>query len=145
MDARTCHECGKVLERGVRPVPFTYKGHSITVDQPGWYCACGEGVLSPKDCDATEVTLDAFRDQVDGILSAEEVRRIRKKLRLPQKRAGLVLGGGLSAFGKYETRAGKPSQAMSNLLRLLDRDPARLGEILVNEDSGRDGGCGDLR
>jgi len=137
MAEQVCHECGKEMARGVQAIPFAYKGHSITVDQPGWYCACGEGVLTSEDCAATEAQLDAFRDQVDGILSAEEVRRIRKKLNLPQKRAGLVLGGGLSAFGKYETRAGKPSQAMSNLLRLLDRDPTRLHEITVAEEQER--------
>jgi HTH-type transcriptional regulator/antitoxin MqsA len=117
------------MERGTRPVPFIYKGHTLTLDQPGWYCACGEGIHSPEDCDATDEALEQSRDLVDGILPPEEVRRIRKKLKLAQKKAGLILGGGASAFQKYETRAGKPSLAMSNLLRLLDHDPNRLGEI----------------
>ena len=62
-----------------------------------------------------------------------EVRRIRKRLGLQQKQAGVVLGGGASAFGKYERKDGKPSLAMSNLLRLLDKDPSRLQEIAPEE------------
>lgn len=134
MADQMCHECGRPMERGSRPVPFTYKGHTVTLDQPGWFCACGAGLHSPEDCQATDATLEQFRDRIDGILPPEEVRRIRKKLQLPQKRAGIVLGGGASAFQKYETRSGKPSLAMSNLLRLLDHDPGRLGEIGKDDD-----------
>lgn len=133
MADRMCHECGQPMERATRPVPFIYKGRTLTLDQPGWYCACGEGVHSPEDCEATDAALEQFRDRVDGILPPEEVRRIRKKLKLPQKKAGLLLGGGASAFLKYETRTGKPSLAMSNLLRLLDHDPGRLGEIVTDD------------
>jgi HTH-type transcriptional regulator / antitoxin MqsA len=130
----TCHECGAEMVRDIRPLEFTYKGRSLTVQQPGWYCACGEGVLTPEDSAATQAEYVAFRDQVDGILSPVEVRRIRKRLGLQQKRAGVVLGGGVSAFGKYERKDGKPSLAMSNLLRLLDKDPERLQEIMPQDN-----------
>lgn len=131
----TCHECGKDMVRDVRPMDLTYKGHTLTVQQPGWYCACGEGVLTAEDSAATQPAYMAWRDQIDAeaeaenLLPPEEVKRIRKKLHLAQRRAGELLGGGPSAFGKYERRNGKPSLAMSNLLRLLDRDPERLKEI----------------
>lgn len=35
--AMTSPETGEPLARGVRPFTVTYKGHSITVDLPGWY------------------------------------------------------------------------------------------------------------
>ncbi len=131
MSEITCHECGTMMERGIRPIAFTYKGHTITVDQPGWYCtACDEGLLMPEDCRATEAVREAWHDRIDGILPPAEVKRIRKKLDLRQKQAGVVLGGGASAFHKYESGVGKPSLAISNLLRLLDHDPGRLREIL---------------
>lgn len=129
-EARICHECGASMIRDVRPLDFTYKGHTITVDQPGWFCSCGEGLHSPEDFQATDGVFEAFRDKVDGILSPAEVKRIRTKLELRQKQAGIVLGGGSSAFRKYESGVGKPSQAISNLLRLLDHDPSRLREIM---------------
>ncbi|CDK99640.1 putative DNA-binding transcriptional regulator [Magnetospirillum gryphiswaldense MSR-1 v2] len=133
MTMATCHECGAEMVRDIRPMEFTYKGHTLTVQQPGWYCACGEGVLTPEDSAVTQAEYVAFRDQVDGILPPAEVRRIRKRLGLQQKQAGVVLGGGASAFGKYERKDGKPSLAMSNLLRLLDKDPSRLQEIAPEE------------
>jgi HTH-type transcriptional regulator/antitoxin MqsA len=53
----------------------------------------------------------------------------REKLRLSQRRAGEVLGGGPRAFQKYESGKQAVSVPMSNLLRLLARDPSRLREI----------------
>lgn len=136
-----CHECGKDMVRGVRPMELTYKGQTLTVQQPGWYCACGEGVLTAEDSATTQPAYVAWRDQIDAeaenLLPPEEVKRIRKKLHLAQRRAGVVLGGGPSAFGKYERRDGKPSLAMSNLLRLLDRDPERLKEIIPAAEQQR--------
>jgi HTH-type transcriptional regulator/antitoxin MqsA len=29
-----CHGCGKEMVRDVRPHELTYKGHSVTIDQP---------------------------------------------------------------------------------------------------------------
>ena len=55
--------------------------------------------------------------------------QVREKLRLSQGRAGEVLGGGPRAFQKYESGKQAVSVPMSNLLRLLARDPSRLREI----------------
>ncbi|TAM48231.1 MAG: YgiT-type zinc finger protein [Gammaproteobacteria bacterium] len=50
-----CPVCGKgQLKREARLVPFSYRGATVEVDQPGDWCdACGEGVLSPADLAAT--------------------------------------------------------------------------------------------
>lgn len=50
-----CPNCGKgQLKRETRLVPFTYRGATIDVKQPGEWCqACGEGVLSADDMAAT--------------------------------------------------------------------------------------------
>ncbi len=64
-----------------------------------------------------------------GAALIEEAARIRKKLQLSQRRAGMILGGGENAFQKYEAGKELPTRAMSNLLRLLDNDPARLREL----------------
>src|SRR3546814_14035270 len=92
---RTCPETGKRLVRGVRPVEFSYKGRTIILDQPGWY-AEDDGPESLHDGDdilATEEAFQTFKAAVDGILPAKEIRRIRKRLRLSQLRAGGLLGG----------------------------------------------------
>jgi HTH-type transcriptional regulator / antitoxin MqsA len=126
----TCHECGSVMVRDTRPMTFTYKGKSVEIDQPGLYCSgCGESLLSIEDAQATEAAFLAFKADVDGILPAEEIVRIRKKLKLSQTKAGTLLGGGPRAFQKYESHKDTPAKAMSNLLRLLDNDPSRLTEL----------------
>jgi len=69
------------------------------------------------------------RAQVDDVLSPAEVVEIRKRLGISQRRAGEVLGGGPRAFQKYEKGTAAVSAPMSNLLRLLSKDPTRLKEL----------------
>jgi HTH-type transcriptional regulator/antitoxin MqsA len=118
------------MARGTRVQEFEYKGHTIELKQPGWYCgSCGEAVFSGDDMAATEPEFMEFKARVDGVLTADEVRRIRTRLGLSQRRAGEVLGGGPRAFYKYEHGAVVVSRPMSHLLRLLDRDPSRIDEL----------------
>ena len=125
-----CHECGGAMVREVRPMEYTYHGEAITLKQPGFYCRkCGEGVLTGPDIQATEAAFVAFKARVDGVLAAVEIARIRKRLRLSQRQAGELLGGGVRAFQKYERGTSMASVAMSNLLRLLDKDPSRLADL----------------
>ena len=45
-----CPKTGDRMHRGVRPVTFTFKDQSETVDMPGWYCRkCAEGIHTGKD------------------------------------------------------------------------------------------------
>ena len=126
----TCHECGGEMVRDERPVEYEYHGQSFTLNQPGLYCReCGEGVLTGADIQATEPAFAAFKARVDGVLSADDIARIRKRLRLSQRQAGELLGGGVRAFQKYEKGTSMASVAMSNLLRLLDKDPSRLADL----------------
>jgi HTH-type transcriptional regulator/antitoxin MqsA len=64
------------------------------------------------------------------------VASIRERLKLSQRRAGELLGGGPRAFQKYESGEQQVSVPMANLLRLLDKDPRRLAD-LVPESSER--------
>jgi HTH-type transcriptional regulator/antitoxin MqsA len=50
-------------------------------------------------------------------------------LGLSQRKASELLGGGPRAFQKYESGTQALSVAMSHLLRLLAKDPARLREL----------------
>jgi len=134
-----CHECGAVMVRDVRPGDVTYKGHVARIDQPGWYCqGCHEIVLDGPDSAVTEQAFVELKVEVDGILPPGEVTRIRRKLGLSQRRAGAVLGGGPRSFQKYESGTDWVTRSMANLLRLLDRDPNRLAE-LVAANEGRTG------
>jgi HTH-type transcriptional regulator / antitoxin MqsA len=134
-EARRCPGCGGRMKRGTRKVPLTYRGQTITVDQPGLYCgACGESMISGVDMKATEAAYLEFKARVDGVLSPREVARIREKLGLSQRRASEILGGGVRSFQKYESGKTMLSDAMSNLLRVLDAQP-RLVRVLASEAS----------
>ena len=61
-----CPKCGGEMNRETRLVPYTYKKQTIEVEQPGEWCTCGEGVLTPTDVKETEKTLHDFRARVDG-------------------------------------------------------------------------------
>lgn len=55
-----------------------------------------------------------------------EIRVIRERLGLSQVQAGELIGGGPSAFAKYEAGAVKPAASVVNLLRVLEANPATI-------------------
>ena len=132
----TCHACGSGMTRDVRPDTVTYKGQSTRIEQPGWYCRkCDEVVLDGPDSAVTERAFVHLKAEVDGILTPQEVARIREKLGLSQRKAGALLGGGPRSFQKYESGTDWVTRSMANLLRLLDRDPSRLGELVAAREA----------
>jgi HTH-type transcriptional regulator/antitoxin MqsA len=107
-----------------------YKGYTTKLRTKGWWCgSCGEGILDAAALKASERVFLTLKAAVDGLLCPDEVAMIRKRLRLSQRRAGDLLGGGPRAFQKYESGQVMVSAAMSNLLRLLNNDPNRLSEL----------------
>ncbi len=122
-----CPETGAPMRRDVRPMTLTYKGESITFDMPGWYCdQSEESIHIGEDMKISDRMLNRLKARSEGLLEPEEIRRIRKKLRLTQEAAGLVIGGGPRAFQKYESGDLLPSRAISSALVLLDHDPKAL-------------------
>ncbi len=98
-------ETGEKLTRGVRPFAVAYQGHQRMVDLPGWYPAGrdGEGIVSGDDMEAVDQALLELKAEVQGVLKPDEVRAIRLRLKLSQRKAGELLGGGPRAFQKYES------------------------------------------
>jgi len=129
---KKCPVCkkGTLLRKKIKET-YTYKGQSIDVEQPAEWCDnCGEGILSGADIKATEKILHDFRANIDGFLMSDEVRRIRKKLGLTQHQAAAICGGGPNAFSRYERGETLQMRATDNLLRLLDKHPELLGELM---------------
>lgn len=124
-----CPACNKgTLSRKAIPQVFTYKGKSITLNQPGLWCsACHEGILNGRDIAKTERAFDRFKAKVDGLLRPEEIRHIRKDvLKISQQEAGKLFGGGKNGFSRYERGETKPLPAVSNLLKMFERHPEDL-------------------
>jgi HTH-type transcriptional regulator / antitoxin MqsA len=128
--APICPETGKRMVRDTRPMELSYKGQSITIDMPGWYCnESGESVHTDEDLKVSDAALKELRLQVEHLLKPEEVKRIRTKIGLTQREAGTLLGGGPNAFQKYEKDTVTLSKPMSNLLRVLERHPEEVEEL----------------
>lgn len=69
----------------------------------------------------------------DDALAPDEIRAIRERLGLTQLEAGELLGGGPSAFTKYEAGTVKPAAAVNNLLRLLKANPDMIATLRGGE------------
>jgi HTH-type transcriptional regulator/antitoxin MqsA len=118
------------MTRETRKEPVSYKQHEALVSVRGDFCdACGEAVFEGPALQARERAFLELRAQVEGVLGPREVLAIREKLKLSQRQAGQLLGGGPRAFQKYESGEQQVSVPMANLLRLLARDPRRLKEL----------------
>ena|SRR3990172_1239295 len=126
-----CPECGGRAVFETRADRVEYKGHKAKVKVPGYWCEnCGEAVLDGDALEKRERAFLELRAGVEGVLGPKEVAAIRERLKLSQRRAGEILGGGPRAFQKYESGEQQVSTPMANLLRLLAKDPHRLDELL---------------
>lgn len=130
MSNPVCPETGVPMTRGVRPITLTYKDQSLTFDMPGWYCdQSEESIHTGEDMKVSDRMLNLLKARSEGLLEPDQIRRIRKKLRLSQESAGTLIGGGPRAFQKYESGALLPSRAICSALLLLDHDPESLSLI----------------
>lgn len=130
MNERISPLTGKILKRDVRPMDVRYKQLSTRIDMPGWYGEDeSDAIHSSDDMKVSDRALYTLEARAEGLHEPNDIRRIRKKLGLTQKRASEIIGGGPNAFQKYEAGDVVVSRAMSNLLRLLDRQPELLKVI----------------
>jgi HTH-type transcriptional regulator / antitoxin MqsA len=116
---------------------FTDETHTVTFRDletqveglSGYRCgACGEIEFDPESAQryakaGDDLVLEA------RIAVGQELRRIRKKLRLSQIEASELTGGGHNAFSRYETGKVYPTAAIVNLFRILDRHPEVVEEL----------------
>jgi len=113
-----------------RPDEIEYQGQKRVLRTLGWWCSqCGEAILTGEVLRAREKSFLELKAEVDGVLGPSEVAEVRTALGLTQRKAGQLLGGGPRAFQKYEAGTQAVSVPMSNLLRLLARDPSRIREL----------------
>ncbi|HGL6718705.1 type II toxin-antitoxin system MqsA family antitoxin [Burkholderia contaminans] len=128
-----CPACGAAkLVRGTRDIPYTYKGRSTVVrDITGDFCpACGESVLDLDEATRLGEAITEFNKQVNATLvDPKYIAKVRKKLKLDQREAAELFGGGVNAFSRYETGKTNPPLALVKLLKLLDRHPDLLAEV----------------
>ncbi|MDY0072451.1 MAG: type II toxin-antitoxin system MqsA family antitoxin [Thauera sp.] len=128
-----CPVCGEAeLIHDTRDVPYTYKGEStiipaVTAD----FCpACNESIADIAETERVMREMQAFNKQVNAaIVDLEFIANVRKKLRLGQREAAELFGGGVNAFSRYENGKTKPPLSLVKLFKLLDRHPELLDEL----------------
>jgi HTH-type transcriptional regulator / antitoxin MqsA len=128
-----CPACGAAsLESDTRDLPYVYKGEATVIAAvSGDYCAiCGECVVSADQSALVSDAMLAFNKRVNGsMVDPAFIVSVRKKLKLDQREAAEVFGGGVNAFSRYENGKTKPPVALVKLLKVLDRHPEQLMEI----------------
>lgn len=132
MKTPSCPSCGykEMKHETNRSEVVTVAGRTeVVTGLSGWFCPkCGDGWLDDESsCRyglAGDELIRQHREQISN-----DVRRIRRKLRLTQKQAADLFGGGVNAFSRYERGEVEPGLSTMNLLRLLDRHPNLLEEL----------------
>jgi HTH-type transcriptional regulator/antitoxin MqsA len=128
-----CPACGDArLVRDTRDMPYTYKGESTTIPAvTGDFCpACGEAVLDAGESARTSALMLEFNKEVNAsIVDPAFIASVRKKLKLDQREAAEIFGGGVNAFSRYENGKTKPPLALVKLLKVLDSHSELLDEV----------------
>jgi HTH-type transcriptional regulator/antitoxin MqsA len=115
-----CDECGcSDFEIRIEPDKSLRNGQVYTVDVEYSVCRqCGDIVVFPEQIKRNDCLVrDAWR-KIDGLLTAQEIVALRKKLGLTQQEAAKIFGGGVNAFSKYERSEVIQSVAMDKLMRV---------------------------
>jgi HTH-type transcriptional regulator/antitoxin MqsA len=128
-----CPVCGAAeLIHDTRDMPYTYKGETTLIQAvTGDYCpACAESLLDVEETDRVMKEMREFSKQVNAaIVDPQFIAGVRKKLKLDQREAAELFGGGVNAFSRYENGKTKPPLALVKLLKVLDRHPDLLNEV----------------
>jgi HTH-type transcriptional regulator/antitoxin MqsA len=133
---RYCLQCddGTALEFGARDVSSNVDGEPFFVPQlRGWHCPVCSEIEFAQDDDSALRYSDALEaaGAKAGERRAKEVRATRKKLKMSQAEAGRLFGGGMTGFSGYERGKTQPHKSTVLLLRLLDRHPELLRELVA--------------
>ncbi|WP_123070096.1 type II toxin-antitoxin system MqsA family antitoxin [Massilia aurea] len=130
-----CENCGtSELMHDVRDVPYTYKGETTILPLvEGEFCpSCDESILGPAESRRTMDLMLAFNKQVNAAaVDPQFIVSVRKRLSLDQRQAGEIFGGGINAFSRYENGKTKPPLATVKLLKILDKHPELLAEVIA--------------
>ncbi len=138
MEDQKCPICGgAALKKKIINETFEYKGQSTTFPNYVTYVctACGEAIVDNVTLKESGKKLKDFQRQVDGLLTGQQIKAIRKKLGLSQEQLADIIGGGLKSVARYESGQVCQSKGMDNLLRILDAYPHTLKVIQKSEQT----------
>ncbi|MGR2680058.1 type II TA system antitoxin MqsA family protein [Chromobacterium haemolyticum] len=125
-----CEAAEMVLE--TKDVTVSYKHLSAVVPAvTGWHCPhCGE--IEFTDEASSRRHMDALQELAQRQRAETRffVKATRQKLKLTQAAAAKIFGGGVNAFSEYERGVTQPPVATIKLLKVLDKHPDLLREVV---------------
>jgi putative zinc finger/helix-turn-helix YgiT family protein len=125
MSDELCLLCGEsaVRERTV-PFAFDHGGKKLTIMDRQMVCErCGNISYVGRQISDHELEVARSIREADGLLSAEELRRIRCKYRLRQTDMEQMLSIGPKTWTRWERGKVPQSKAADKLIRLIAEDP----------------------
>lgn len=127
-----CLNCEQAdMQLQAKDITLSFDGLSLSLAQVrGWHCpVCGEIEFADKDsAERYDVALETLHAQAQS-RDASALALARKRLKLTQKQAAELTGGGHNAFSRYERGEVAPMRAVVNLFKLLDKHPELLREL----------------
>ena len=104
---------------------YHYKGQPFTLSDIQYSVCrkCEFEVVLPQQTRRNEARVRDEHRRIDGLLTGQEIKAIRKRLCLSQAQAAELMGGGANAFSKYERGEVMQSVAMNQLLLVLAAMP----------------------
>jgi HTH-type transcriptional regulator / antitoxin MqsA len=131
--SKFCLQCddGTKLKLETKDVTVEARGESCVVHKvSGWHCSkCGDIEFADNDSsDRVWNAIEALGAKAKA-RDAALLAHARKRLKLTQKQAAELTGGGHNAFSRYERGEAVPMRAVVNLFKLLDKHPELVKEL----------------
>lgn len=123
--AETCVECGQAA-LAIRVVPFTVihgNKDGVIKDERTVCGHCGTVSYVGEQASRHELAVAAKIREMDGLLSAEDLRRIRLKYGFRQTDMEAMLSVGPKTWTRWERGKVPQSKAADTLIRVLAADP----------------------
>ena len=132
-----CPVCGAAeLVHETRDVPYVYKGEKtmIAAVEADWCDACGESLTEPDESARVMDAMMKARQRINTKAGNPQlIKHVRKQLKLTQRQAAEIFGGGPNAFSRYEKGDTEAPTSLVKLFQLLQRHPELAEEVTQAE------------
>ena len=120
------------LTAASRTEPLRYKNRVLHVH--GYLVsncdACGASLVLTAQMKVNQRLMADAERRADGLLTSDEIKKVRELLNLNRGQASKVFGGGPNAFSKYERGEIHPSEAVNKLMVLVRDVPEARKKLL---------------
>jgi putative zinc finger/helix-turn-helix YgiT family protein len=128
LPADACPACGVMMREKVGPLRLPVNGEEVTVPDAGHLVCprCREVVLRLDESRRLRERAIAIYREKYGLLSADEIRSLRRRFGLTQGALARLLRLGANSISRWESGRNVQTAAMDILLRMLRDLPGSL-------------------